>query len=103
MTRDEIINRILDGGLYDCINDPVPDGTLYGSLMTDCIRLYEKAYQSGRKAGLKEAAEHCDDRAKGLLSIIGLPVVQSEIVQRDRAKVWSEAASDIRARIKEGV
>ena len=46
---------------------------------------------------IEACAKVCEDEAKGLLSIIGLPVCESAIIQRDRAKQWTQAAEAIRA------
>lgn len=73
-----------------------------GQYRNDGVQLaweaWQQAYDAGVRAEREECAKVCDEKSKKLLSIIGLPVVQSEIVQRDRARVWAEAGSAIRAR-----
>jgi Ni,Fe-hydrogenase III small subunit len=46
---------------------------------------------------LEKAAQALEARAEAKLSIIGLPACQSEIIQRDRAEQWQEAAKEVRA------
>ena len=43
-------------------------------------------------------AKLCEKQAKEMLELIGLPVVASEIIQRDRANQWAKCADAIRAR-----
>jgi hypothetical protein len=43
-------------------------------------------------------AKVCDKQAKIMLELIGLPVVTSEIIQRDRAEQWVKCAAAIRAK-----
>ena len=67
---------------------------IYPCYERDIERFAELVRQDEREA----CAKICDDEVKAKLGLIGLPVVQSEIIQRDRAKQWSLAAEAIRAR-----
>lgn len=58
----------------------------------------EKFAELIRSEEREACAKLCEDEAKAKLWLIGLRVVQSEIIQRDRAKQWSLAAKAIRAR-----
>lgn len=67
---------------------------------------YWTAYENDLKrfAELVAAAERescakvCDKQAQNMLELIGLPVVTSAIIQRDRAAQWSKCAAAIRAK-----
>ena len=50
------------------------------------------------KAEREAIASIGDERAKALLSVIGLAVVPSVVIQRDRAEQWRLYAAAIRAR-----
>lgn len=54
------------------------------------------------KAEREAIASIGDERAKALLSIIGLAVVPSAVIQRDRAEQWRLYAAAIRARANNG-
>ena len=57
-------------------------------------RFAELVRQDEREA----CAKLCEKQAKEMLELIGLPVVASEIIQRDRANQWAKCADAIRAR-----
>jgi hypothetical protein len=97
LSSDEIIKWADDAGVN--VINRTSYAPVFGHITEiHLIRIAKLAYQAGAKAERKECAKLCNERAEGLLSIIGLPVVQSEIVQRDRARVWSECAAAIRSR-----
>ena len=62
----------------------------------DLERFAELVRQDEREA----CAKVCNTQAQQMLNLIGLPVVTSEIIQRDRANQWSKCADAIRARSK---
>jgi len=94
MSIDEVIlvaedysMAVHDGRYADC-------GRLHKALRTAIERHVADAVKAEREA----IASIGDERAKALLSVIGLAVVPSVVIQRDRAEQWRLYAAAIRAR-----
>lgn len=52
LPADEVLrieSLLIDNGVYDRLFDPYDDGTKYGSLMTDAIKIYQLGIAEGER------------------------------------------------------
>lgn len=64
LTREEVLNFALKGGLFDCITDPYTKADGSCSLDDDLIKLVQRAYDAGVRAEREECAKVCDEHAQ---------------------------------------
>lgn len=93
------IDEVIENALFDyCKARHERESAIQDRIECD-LRATIEMYVAEAIAREREAiASIGDERAKALLSVIGLAVVPSVVIQRDRAEQWRLYAAAIRAR-----
>jgi len=93
------IDERISDALFDyCIAWRDRASAVQDKVETELRTAIEQHVAEAVKAEREAIASIGDERAKALLSVIGLAVVPSVVIQRDRAEQWRLYAAAIRAR-----